>query len=115
MENEVRASLGRVRISGSVKPAWFVMPCGKRVVDAQAMLRFMPQKTAYEMEKLMKSLVANAENNQDLDPEDLWITAVYADEGITYKRFQPKARGRVGRVNKRTCSITVVAEARGGR
>ena len=72
-------------------------------------------KTAFEMERLMKSLVANAENNKDLDPETLWINEVYADEGITYKRFQPKARGRVGRINKRTCSITVVAEDRGGR
>ncbi len=112
---EVRASLGRVRISARKARLVCDAVRGQRVVDAQAMLRFMPQKTAFEMERLMKSLVANAENNQDLDPEDLWITAVYANEGITYKRFQPKARGRVGRINKRTCSITVVAEDRGGR
>jgi large subunit ribosomal protein L22 len=115
MENEVRASLGRVRISARKARLVCDAVRGKRVVDAQAMLRFMPQKTAFELEKLMKSLVANAENNKDLDPEELWIKHVYADEGITYKRFQPKARGRVGKVNKRTCSITVVAEARGGR
>ena len=71
MENEVRASLGRVRISARKARLVCDAVRGKRVVDAQAMLRFMPQKTAYEMEKLMKSLVANAENNQDLDPEDL--------------------------------------------
>jgi large subunit ribosomal protein L22 len=75
----------------------------------------MPQKTAFEVEQLMKSVVANAENNYDLDPEDLWVKAIYADEGVTYKRFQPKARGRVGKVNKRTCSITVVAEEREDR
>jgi large subunit ribosomal protein L22 len=112
---EVRASLARVRVSARKARLVCDAVRGKRVVDAQAMLRFMPQKTAFELEKLIKSVSANAENNYDLDPEDLWIKAIYADEGVTYKRFQPKARGRVGRVNKRTCSITVIAEDRGGR
>lgn len=112
---EVRASLSRVRISARKARLVCDAVRGKRVVDAQAMLRFMPQKTAFELEQLMKSVVANAENNYDLDPEDLWVKSIYADEGVTYKRFQPKARGRVGRVNKRTCSITVVAEERGDR
>jgi large subunit ribosomal protein L22 len=79
------------------------------------MLRFMPQKTAAELQGLMKSVAANAENNYDLDPEDLWIKEIYADDGQTLKRFKPKARGRVGRINRRSCSITVIAEDRGGR
>ena len=112
---EVRASLGRVRVSARKARLVCDAVRGKRVVDAQAQLRFMPQKTAFEVERLMKSVVANAENNYDLDPQDLWIKAIYADESVTYKRFQPKARGRVGHINKRTCSITVVAEERGGR
>jgi large subunit ribosomal protein L22 len=112
---EVRASLARVRISARKARLVCDAVRGKRVVDAQAMLRFMPHKTAVELERLMKSVAANAENNYDIDPETLWIKAVYADEGATYKRFQPKARGRVGRINKRTCSLTVIAEERGAR
>jgi large subunit ribosomal protein L22 len=116
---EVRASLGRVRVSP--RKARLVVDAvrGKRVLEAQTMLKFMPQKTAFEVEKLMKSVAANAENNYDLDPEDLWIKAIYVDDGPTMKRFKPKARGRVGRILKRTCSITVIAEdrpdAQGGR
>jgi large subunit ribosomal protein L22 len=112
---EVKASLARVRISP--RKARLVVDAvrGKRVLDAQAMLRFMPQKTAIELERLMKSVAANAENNYDLDPEDLWIKAIWADDGPTLKRFKPKARGRVGRINRRSCSITVIAEDRGGR
>jgi large subunit ribosomal protein L22 len=112
---EVKASLGRVRVSP--RKARLVVDAvrGKRVLDAQAMLRFMPQKTAVELERLMKSVAANAENNYDLDPEDLWIKAIWADDGPTLKRFKPKARGRVGRINRRSCSITVIAEDRGGR
>ena len=112
---EVKASLARVRISP--RKARLVVDAvrGKRVLDAQTMLRFMPQKTAIELERLLKSVAANAENNYDLDPEDLWIKAIWADDGPTLKRFKPKARGRVGKINRRSCSITVIAEDRGGR
>ncbi len=76
------------------------------------MMRFIPNKTAFELERLMKSVAANAENNNDLDPEELWIKEIYVDEGPTMRRFRAKARGRVGRINKRTCQITVIAEDR---
>jgi large subunit ribosomal protein L22 len=88
---------------------------GRPVLEAQAMLRFIPNKAAFELEKLMKSLVANAENNYDLDPQDLVIKEIYADEGPTMRRYRAKARGRVGPIHKRSCSITVVAEEREGR
>jgi large subunit ribosomal protein L22 len=112
---EVKASLARVRVSP--RKARLVVDAirGKRVRDAEAMLRFMPQKTAAQLYGLMKSVAANAENNYDLDPEELWIKEIYADDGPTLKRFKPKARGRVGRINRRSCSITVIAEDRGGR
>jgi large subunit ribosomal protein L22 len=116
---EVRAKLGRVRVSPRKARLVVDVVRGKRVLDAQAMLRFMPQKTAVEVEKLMRSVAANAENNYDLDPEDLWIKEIFVDEGPTMKRFKPKARGRVGPILKRSCSITVIAEDRpdqkGGR
>jgi large subunit ribosomal protein L22 len=88
------------------------------VLEAQAIMRFTPNKTAYDVEQLLKSVAANAENNFDLDPEELWIKEIYVDEGPTMKRFRAKARGRVGSIHKRSSIITVVAEDRprvGGR
>ena len=111
---EVKASLGRVRVSPRKARLVVAAIRGKRVLEAQAILRFIPNKTAAELEGLMKSVAASAENNYDLDPEDLWIKEIYADAGPTMRRFRAKARGRVGRINKRTCSITVIAEDRGG-
>jgi large subunit ribosomal protein L22 len=112
---EVTARLARVRVSA--RKARLVVDAvrGKRVMEAQQILRFIPNKTAVDLEALMRSVAANAENNYDLDPEDLWIKEIFADEGPTMRRFRAKARGRVGRINKRTCSITVIAEDRGGR
>jgi large subunit ribosomal protein L22 len=88
---------------------------GKKVSEAQALMRFMPNKTAFEVERLLKSVAANAENNYDLDPDDLWIKAIYVDEGPSMRRFKAKARGRVGRIQRRTSKITVIAEDRGDR
>ncbi len=111
---EVTAKLGRVRVSPQRARLVVDLIRGKRVLEAQQMMRFVPNKTAAEVEQLLKSVAANAENNYDLDPEDLWIKAIYVDEGPTYRRFRAKARGRVGRINKRTSQITVIAEDRGG-
>ncbi len=109
---EVTASLKSVRVSP--RKARLVVDAvrGKRVSEAIAITRFLPQKTAVDLERLLKSVAANAENNYDLDPEDLWIKAIYADDAPTLKRFKPRARGRVGRILRRSCSITVVAEDR---
>ena len=109
---EVRASLKNVRVSP--RKARLVVDAvrGKRVSEAIAVARFLPQKTAVDVERLLKSVAANAENNYDLDPEDLWVKAIYADDGPSYRRFKAKARGRVGRIKRRTCQITVVAEDR---
>ena len=109
---EVRASLSSVRVSP--RKARLVVDAvrGKRVSEAIAIARFLPQKTAEDVERLLKSVAANAENNYDLDPEELWVKAIYADDGPSYRRFKAKARGRVGRIKRRSCSITVVAEDR---
>ena len=69
-------------------------------MDAIALTRFMPQKTAADVGKLLQSVAANAENNYDMDPEDLWIKAI-ADDGPSFRRFKAKARGRVGRIIRR--------------
>jgi large subunit ribosomal protein L22 len=109
---EVTASIKTVRVSP--RKARLVVDAirGKRVMDAIDILKFLPQKSAVEIERLMKSVAANAENNYDLDPEDLWIKAIFADDGPSMKRFKPRARGRVGRIKRRTCHITVIAEDR---
>ncbi len=112
---EVTASLQRVRVSPRKARLVIDLCRGKKVSEAQAIMRFLPNKTAYDVERLLKSVAANAENNYDLDPDDLWIKAIYVDEGPSMRRFKAKARGRVGRIQRRTSKITVIAEDRGDR
>lgn len=111
---EVQARLGRVNISAQKARLVVDLVRGKRVLEAQQLMRFVPNRAAADVEKLLKSVAANAENNYDLDPEYLWIKEIRVDEGPTMRRFKAKARGRVGRIQKRSCIITVIAEDRGG-
>ncbi len=112
---EVRASAQRVRISPRKARLVVDMVRGKKVTDAIEILKFVPNRAADDVERLLKSVAANAENNYDLDPDDLWIKAIYADDAPQLRRFKPRARGRVGKILRRSCHITVVAEERGGR
>ena len=80
---------------------------GKRVEDATAILRFMPQKAAGEVARVLKSATANAENNHSLSAEDLVIVDAVANEGPTIKRFQPRAQGRAFPIHKAQTHITV--------
>jgi large subunit ribosomal protein L22 len=112
---EVRASVKNVRVSPRKARLVTDAVRGKRVADAIAITRFLPQRTARDVEKLLRSVSANAENNYDLDPEELWIKAIYADDAGSYRRFKAKARGRVGRILRRNCHITVIAEDREAR
>lgn len=86
---------------------------GKRALDAVDVLRFAPQEAAEPVRKLVESAIANAQYLADqagerFDAEDLYIQAIYADEGPTMKRIQPRAQGRANRILKRTSHITVV-------
>src|SRR5215216_5629815 len=83
----------------------------RSVPEARTILAFTQKAVARDIEKVLRSAVANAEANHDLEGDDLVIAAVYADEGPTLKRFRPRARGRVGRIFKRTCHITVLVSA----
>ena len=85
---------------------------GKRVEDAAAMLRFMPQSAAKDVAKVLKSAAANAENNHDLSPEDMVVVEAQANEGPTLKRIQPRAQGRAFAIHKPMTHITVVVENR---
>jgi large subunit ribosomal protein L22 len=80
---------------------------GKPIAEAQAVLRHSPRGVARDLERLLKSAVANAENNHDLVGDDLYIKEFYADEGPTLKRFRPRAQGRAYRIRKRTSHLTV--------
>jgi large subunit ribosomal protein L22 len=83
---------------------------GKPVDEAMAILRFLPQGAAREVLNVVKSAAANAENNYQMASEDLWIKAIYADEGPTFKRFRARARGMASPILKRTSHITVVVD-----
>jgi large subunit ribosomal protein L22 len=85
---------------------------GKRVEDAAAMLRFMPQAAAKDVARVLKSAAANAENNHDLSPDDLVIVEAIANEGPTIKRIRPRAQGRAFAIHKPMTHITVVVENR---
>jgi large subunit ribosomal protein L22 len=87
---------------------------GRTVPEARTVLAFTPRAAAREVEKVLGSAVANAESAYALDGDELVIEAAYADEGPTLKRWRPRARGRVNRINKRTCHITVVLRAAEG-
>ena len=80
---------------------------------ALEILKFMPQKGAPLVGKVIKSAMANAENNFNMDPDDLVITSCQADEGRTLKRWRPRARGRVNQILKRSSHITVVVAEKG--
>ncbi len=80
----------------------------KQVGEARTILQFCERSAADEVIKVLDSAVANAGNNNDIPPEELFVAACYADEGTTMKRWRPRARGRATRIRKRTCHITVI-------
>ena len=80
---------------------------GKRVGDARALLQHTPRAAAVDISKLLESAVANAENNFELDPDELRIDRAFVDEGPTIKRYRPRAQGRATRINKRTSHMTI--------
>ena len=85
---------------------------GKPVEEAAALLRFMPQKAAADVARVLKSATANAENNHNLSADDLFIAEARADEGPTQKRWQPRAQGRSFPIHKPVTHITVIVQDR---
>jgi large subunit ribosomal protein L22 len=79
--------------------------------EALTVLQFAPQAASEQVYKVLASAIANAENNERLDPDALLVSEAFVDEGPTLKRFRPRAQGRAYRIRKRTCHITVVVEA----
>jgi large subunit ribosomal protein L22 len=81
---------------------------GLSVPEARTILAFTQRAAATDIEKVLRSAVANAEANHGLDGDELLVEAAYADEGPTLKRWKPRARGRVNRIRKRTCHVTLI-------
>ena len=85
---------------------------GRSVPEARTILAFTQRAAATEIEKVLRSAVSNAEANHGLDGDELIVYAAYADEGPTLKRWRARARGRVNRIRKRTCHVTLVLAER---
>jgi large subunit ribosomal protein L22 len=104
---EVKAAAKWVRISPRKARLVVEHIRGRSVPEARTVLAFTPRAAAREVEKLLKSAVANAEANHDLIGDDLVVSAAYVDEGPVFKRWRARARGRAARIRKRTCHITL--------
>src|SRR2546428_13413449 len=104
---EVRAEAKWVRISPRKARLVTEHIRGRSVPEARTVLAFSQRAAAREIEKVLRSAVANAEANHGLVGDDLVVSSVYVDEGPTIKRWRARARGRVARIKKRTCHITV--------
>jgi large subunit ribosomal protein L22 len=110
----VRVSATAKYLRGSTRKARLVTTAiqGKRVEDAAALLRFMPQHAARDVALVLRSATANAENNHNLSAEDLVIVEAHANEGPTIKRYRPRAQGRAFPIHKPMTHITIVVEDR---
>ena len=103
----VKASARYVRISARKARIVADQIRGKSFEEAEALLSFSPRGASVPILKLLRSAGANAENNVDLDPEDMLISRITVDEGPTMRRYRPRARGRATRIEKRSCHITL--------
>ena len=105
---ETRASLRHLRTSPTKVREVLGLIRGREIDDARERLRFSTRGPAGEVLKLLDSAVANAESNQSLPEDELFVARAYADEGPTMKRWRPRARGRGTRIRKRTSHVTIV-------
>jgi len=105
---EVRAQARYVRAAPRKAQLVAEQIRGRTVPEARTILAFTPRAAAREIDRVLASAVANAESAHGLDGDELVILEAYADEGPTLKRWRARARGRVNRIRKRTCHITIV-------
>ena len=109
---ESRASLKHSRISARKVKIVIDLIRGKDVQEALAILKFTPKAASPLVEKLVKSAIANAENNHNMDAGKLYIAEIYANQGATMKRIRAATQGRANRIRKRTSHIEVVLKER---
>ncbi|ALO47084.1 50S ribosomal protein L22 [Pseudohongiella spirulinae] len=104
---EVVAKLRGARLSAQKARLVADQIRGKNVEEALQLLTFSPKKGADVIKKVLNSAIANAEHNEGADVDELKVSTIYVDEGMTMKRIRPRAKGRADRILKRTCHITV--------
>ncbi len=111
---EVAARLKGARISAQKARLVADQVRGKPVEEALNLLEFSNKKAAHIVKKVLDSAIANAENNEGADVDELKVSTIFVDEGMTMKRLRPRAKGRADRIFKRSCHITVkVADGEG--
>lgn len=103
-----RAQVRYLRMSASKARVVLDLIRDKQVREAHQILDLSERLAAKEIAKVLTSAIANAAHNDDVPAEELFVSACYADEGPTLKRFRPRARGRAGAIHKQTCHITVI-------
>jgi len=104
---EVAARLKGARISAQKARLVADQVRGKKVDEALNILEFSTKKAAFIVRKLLNSAIANAENNEGADVDDLRVATIFVDEGMVMKRLKPRAKGRADRITKRSCHITI--------
>ena len=105
---EARATLKFARISSRKVKIVADLIRGKDVDEALGIMKFTPKASSEVLEKLLKSAIANAENNHDMKHENLYVAEIFANQGPTLKRIRPAAKGSAVRIRKRTSHITIV-------
>lgn len=105
---EAKATAKFIRISPRKVRLVVDLIRGKKLQEARAILKYTPKRASAAVTKVVNSAAANAEHNQQADKEELFVTAIYVDQGPTLKRYQPRAMGRADVLRKRTSHITVV-------
>ncbi len=106
--NQASATLKYARISARKVKIVADLIRGKDVQEALAIVKFTPKAASEIIEKLLKSAMANAENNHNMNSSSLYIAEIYANQGPTLKRIRPAAKGSAVRIRKRTSHITIV-------
>lgn len=109
---DVKSTAKTVRIAPRKVRLVLDLVRGKNIEEAQAILKFTPNHAAKEVSKVLSTAVANATHNFQLNDEKLFVKACYANEGVTMKRFMPRAKGNAAQILKRTSHITVVVSER---
>ncbi len=109
-QKEAKAILRYARISSRKVKIVADLIRGKKVDEALAIVKFTPKASSEIIEKLLKSAIANAENNHGMNRGNLVVSEIYANQGPTLKRIRPAAKGSAVRIRKRTCHITIVVK-----
>jgi large subunit ribosomal protein L22 len=104
---EVAARLKGAQISAQKARLVADQVRGMPVEEALSLLEFSPKKAAHIIKKVLDSAIANAENNEGADVDELKVSSIFVDEGMTLKRLRPRAKGRADRILKRSCHITI--------